>query len=354
METLFVCSVEPYTGKTSICLGLGLLIQERGLRLGYFKPIGTMPVDVEGVVCDEDTLFMREQFKIEDQLKVICPLVFSHSLLRETVSGSEIQADQVVMDSYDRISKDREFMLIEAGPDIGFGRFLGISSPQIAEKLNLPVILVLRYNYPENVDQALLAKELFGNHLTGLIFNWVPRSQLEVVEKEIVPFLSSRGVESFGAIQRDRTLWSVSISDLAERLQGELLCAKDKCNELVESFMVGAMGQEQALRYFRKKANKAVVTGGDRSDVILAALETSTTCLVLTGDYIPTAAVLGRAEELGVPAILVRYDTLTTIEMMESIMGRVRVHDPKKINRLKDLMRIQVDIDGLLNKVKSR
>jgi len=45
--------------------------------------------------------------------------------------------------------------------------------------------------------------------------------------------------------------------------------------------MVGAMGQEQALNFLEVKANKAVITGGDRADVQLAALETSTKCLIL-------------------------------------------------------------------------
>jgi BioD-like phosphotransacetylase family protein len=40
--------------------------------------------------------------------------------------------------------------------------------------------------------------------------------------------------------------------------------------------MVGAMSAENALSYFRRKAHKVVITGGDRPDIQLAALETST------------------------------------------------------------------------------
>jgi len=111
--------------------------------------------------------------------------------------------------------------------------------------------------------------------------------------------------------------------------------------------MVGAMGQEKALRFFRRVANKAVITGGDRADIQLAALETSTKCLILTGGFQPSAIVLGRAEELGVPMVLVPYDTLTTVEKTEKIVGHLRIHEAQKVARLKEILTEQVTIDEI-------
>ena len=143
-------------------------------------------------------------------------------------------------------------------------------------------------------------------------------------------------------------LSSVSVKEISELLGGQIICAEDKVNELVETFMVGAMGQEQALKFFRRKANKAVITGGDRADVQLAALETSTKCLILTGNFQPSTIVLGRAEELGVPMILVNFDTLTAVEKVGEIIGRVRFHEIKKIDKMVEVVRKYVDIDRLL------
>ena len=112
--------------------------------------------------------------------------------------------------------------------------------------------------------------------------------------------------------------------------------------------MVGAMGQEQALKFFRRKANKAVITGGDRADVQLAALETPTKCLILTGNFQPSSVVLGRAEELGVPMILVNYDTLTVVEKVGDIIGHVRFHEVKKIDKIVDVVREYIDTDRIL------
>ena len=86
---------------------------------------------------------------------------------------------------------------------------------------------------------------------------------------------------------------SVSVGELAEFLSGKILCCADKVDELVEHLMVGAMSVDSALTYFRRKPNKAVITGGDRPDIQLAALETSTKCLILTGNLQPSPIILG-------------------------------------------------------------
>ena len=140
---------------------------------------------------------------------------------------------------------------------------------------------------------------------------------------------------------------------MVRHLDGKILSAKDKLDELVETFMLGAMGQEQALKFFRMKTNKAVITGGDRADVQLAALETNTKCLILTGNFQPSSVVLGRAEEIDVPIILVKYDTLTTVEKLNVIIGRKGFHEFKKIDKIIQITKEFIDIEGLLKFTKN-
>ena len=79
--------------------------------------------------------------------------------------------------------------------------------------------------------------------------------------------------------------------------------ANVRFEESVEHFLVGAMGAESALSDFRRKPNKAVITGGDRTDIMLAALETSTCSSGADGNLYPAAHVLNRADEWCVPVL---------------------------------------------------
>jgi len=95
------------------------------------------------------------------------------------------------------------------------------------------------------------------------------------------------------------------------------------------------MTPEVALKYFRRTIRKAVITGGDRVDIQLAALQTDISALILTGNIYPDVKVLGRADESGIPVILVPYDTYTTIKSVGTLTGRIKPNDTKKIELAK-------------------
>jgi hypothetical protein len=80
---------------------------------------------------------------------------------------------------------------------------------------------------------------------------------------------------------------------------------------MIERFCVGTMDVEHALRIFRGIPRKAVVTGGFRTDIQLAALETDTLALVLTGGVAPHDIILAKAREKGVAVLKVAEDTFS-------------------------------------------
>ena len=121
---------------------------------------------------------------------------------------------------------------------------------------------------------------------------------------------------------------TVSIGELAEYIQGEILNCPEQSGELVENLMVGAMCVDPAPLYFDIKPNKAVITRGDRADIQLGALETSTKCLILTGGIKPIPSVMQRAEETKVPIIMVEKETPATLADLETGLGRSIVEIP--------------------------
>jgi BioD-like phosphotransacetylase family protein len=89
-----------------------------------------------------------------------------------------------------------------------------------------------------------------------------------------------------------------------------------------------------------------------RADIQHAALETDTRCLVLTGGVAPNERVRHRAREMGVPVLVVKEDTMATVERFEQLLGRVRIREKVKIDRGVDLVREHVDAEGVLSSLK--
>ena len=83
------------------------------------------------------------------------------------------------------------------------------------------------------------------------------------------------------------------------------------------------------------------------ADIQLAALETSTACLVLTGNLRPSPLVVKQADEFGVAVLQVRTNTLETIEAIERIFGKTRLGQPAKLQLFETLLAEYVDLNRL-------
>lgn len=341
-------STETFTGKTGICLSVAQKLAATGQAVGYMKPVGNLPTTVDGALTDEDAVFAAEVLGRRAQLADVSPLILTAPLTDKFLLGERVDYRKNVLSAFRRLSQGMNVMILEGTSHVNDGKIFGLSSPQVAELLGAAVILISKFADPyEMVDDILVARERFGAHFAGVIFNWVRPQHLSVLESLMLPFFTAEKINVLGAIPKDKTLLAVRVRELAEFLRGEVLCAENHLDELVETFMVGAMGQEQALRFFARKANKAVLTGGDRADIQLAALETQTKCLILTGNYYPSASVLAVAEAKGVPMIKVDMDTLTAAQATESLVGRERVHDTARLAEVGRLVDKHIDFDLL-------
>lgn len=349
MRTIIITSTKPYTGKSGLAVALIAHLEDAGLDVGYFKPYGTMPVTEGSLMTDEDALYINMILRRPSALGDVCPVVRSQSMIETVLSTGKCPvATDTVLAAFGRCGQGRDVMVVEGPTEPSQGACVGLHAQAVADLIDAPVLLVDRPRPTDLPEDALWVCSQLGSRLGGVVLNGIDESRLPVARTRVAPFLEGRGIPVFGVIERDPALGAVSVAEIVDVLGGTVLTAPERLNDTVESFMVGAMGQDKALRFFRRKANKAVITGGDRADVQLAALETSTRCIVLTGNQLPVAAVMSRAEELGVPMILVDTDTLTAVERMETLLGRVHLHDPDKAARIRALFERDVDVPRLL------
>ncbi|MFH0925987.1 MAG: phosphotransacetylase family protein [bacterium] len=346
MKSLFIGSTSRYSGKSLICLGLGSKFTKDGLNIGYIKPIGTTPTYVGDQLTDEDGVFIARALKIDEPLDLLCPVLVTQDFLVNTLEGKIKKMDVKVADAHKKLSTNKDIMLIGGAGNIYEGTFLGLSGLYLLELLKAKLILVDTHQTDIFcIDYLLSVKEKIGDNLLGVILNKVRPEELDCMKRRIIPFLEKKGIKVLGIIPHDRILDSISIARLKEILGGEILCCDNKLDGLIERFSIGAMNVESALKFFRKSKNKAVITGGDRADIQLAALETSTRCIILTGELYPSDIILARAEERGVPVMVVKDDTISTVEKIERILGRLRLREEEKIRKVKEVVEQNINFE---------
>jgi BioD-like phosphotransacetylase family protein len=331
MKSIFVSGMAG-SGKTAIALGLALQLREKGLNIGYFKPLGAARGPGRGV--DDDVLLFKQVFRLEHDTEILSPVRTGPYYLSGGVRHDPAPLLEKIRDAFSRVSQGVDLVFIDGSFSPFTAASLGLDDIRLVNLFGSTMIYVIRMEDDYSLDKTIFYNEHFrlaGVSVLGNIFNNVERTLLDKTRGVYAPILEESGNRVLGIIPKKPEIAAPTVAEYYEILGGELLAGKEHLGRLVEEVVVGSMTIESALNYLRRAPNKAVITGGDRSDMALTALETSTSVLILTGGLYPDVGVLARAIEKKVPVILVHYDTFTAIERLHEVGRRIHPGDEQGV-----------------------
>ena len=347
MKSLYITSVEPYSGKTAVCLALGQILQADGYKVGYLKPVSTQPWRTpEGKLADEDAVFVHKALSLEGDPIDAATIIVTPTTLRNRLKGLDVEdLLKKIQQRAEQASKDKDVLLLEGGASLREGYAMGLSNLNIAQELGAPAVVIVPYRGEMRVvDDVLTARFRLGEQLLGVILNRVPDGDRDFLNDYALPFLEAKGITVLGTLPSVPRLSALSVGELADLLEAEVLTEHMDPDALAESLTVGAMTAEAALSRFRRYQNKAVITGGDRTDIQLAALETSTVVLILTGNLHPSPLIIKQADQLNVPVLLVKDNTMETVNLIEEAHGKTRLGQPEKLGTFLKLLKENTEL----------
>jgi len=337
-------------GKTLICLALAIIFRDEGYRVGYFKPVGQM-AKICGERLDYDVELMRKVLGLKEPSSILSPVCIP-KLYMDAVDYAEARAR--IMETYGEVSKDKDIVLVDSADTPETLLTKGCSVVDLAPMFGSKVFVTWRYTDDSSIDSLALHYKFFessGLDVVGSTLGFIPPTNIERVRRVASEALGAYGVKVLGFIPMVPELFSPTVKEVAETLGASVLVCEDNVDKVVETFLVGAMSAESALRWFRRSRRKAVVTGGDRTDLMMAALETDTSCLILTGGLHPDISVLTKAEERGVPVLVVPSDTYTTIMKLRTVGMTISPENRRRIELLVNLIRRNLDWETILREL---
>lgn len=350
MATLYVASTETFVGKSAICAVLLDHFRAEGRAVGYMKPVSVSVAQTESGALDEDAQLMRQLFDLKESPDQIAPVLATRRVIESVLRGEKPDFGSQLKQAFAAVGAGKQVVVLEGANTWAEGALMDLSAEQVSDMLNAPVLLINRFRSINAVDIITAVHRHLGDRLLGVVLNQVFNSQIDYVRSTVAPFLEQSGIPVLGVIPHDPQVEAPSVRDVVEHLDATVISEGDQ-ERLVENLMVGAMGAENALSFFRRKGNKAVITGGDRADLQVAALETSTSCLILAGNLRPAATVLGRAAQRNVPILVTPDDTLTIVQRLEALMGHLRFGGSKQ-QRFNQLAQDNIDWQRLTSLLK--
>ena len=328
MRSVYLGSVVEKSGKSMVTLGLAKNFQG---HVGFFKPFKERLMRVGDRVIDQDAYLMRQVLGMEKPEEVLCP--FTYDIFRP-VRMAEVR------NAYDKASCDCDMMLIEGTREVTTGYMNDVSGLAITEATGSDLVLISTPE-PAALDKIAMLTKLVSNYkidLKGVILN-------KTDDLAVANFLEAKGIRVLGCIPHIPEMTYFTVKEVVEALSADVVVGQENEDNRVEGVFIGAMTVETALKYMRRHRRKAIITGGDRSDIQLAALSTDTSCLILTGGMYPANQVVSRAFERGIPILVTRYDTLATSEMVDNLIARIEPEDCEKVRLVEKAVRDNVDLD---------
>ena len=290
---------------------------------------------------------MTQLFSLGEEPETIS-IGFDHSKLRYMYDR------KAIFEEYNRIvnqvGADRDAVFIECGKDLSYGASVYLDPLTISQETGAPVLILAGGGENEIADDLAFIKRFVSSdeaNVAGVIINKVV--QMEDFCQVHIPEIEALGVNVLGVLPYHAEFETISVSTVADKLFAKVLGGEDGLKNRVRSVVVGAMSVGAALvDPHINDPGKLVITSGDRSDMILAIMETEGTAgIVLTNDIIPPANIVAKASLRNVPLLLVAGDTYSTALQIEKIRPLLRAEDTTQIDQFTALVSDHVDMGGI-------
>lgn len=347
MVALYITSTKS-AGKTAFCAGIAQKLLEHGSRIGFMRPVHITEADNTNGCAD--AIFIKGILKLAEPEESLCPIQLSQNELWRNLTEDSANFSQNLRQAYSKVSRGKDVVIMEGLGNLDVDKVSTLACYTISDALEARVIILLNYSPNFDVSQIVRIGKKVG-HLMGVIVNFVPASKIEKVRRQLTDAFNKTGIRVLAVCPEVRSLLGVTVSELAQRLEGEILTSPGKAHEIVENVMLGAMTVDSGITYYNRKENKAVLVRGERADMQLAALQTPTKCLIITNNVKPLPFVIVQAEEKQVPIIIVKQDTPTIIADIEKALTESRFRSREKLVTFNKILESCLDFEALYSEL---
>ncbi len=350
VKAFYLSSLRERTGKSFLSIGFIQKLKKADKKFAYFKPIG-VPRAAFSNKADPDVEFIRKTvYETDHPYELISPVSIPADYYVDLVDASKKDEYlQKIKNAYDEITKDVDYVVIEGNPSIRKFVRTGIDDVSIAQHLGIKELIYVSVESTDKcIDNFFFTKNYFDFRkigILGVLFNKIDFEYIARIKEISEDHINRYNIPVLGIIEKSVEIFSPRVSEIKEQIGGELIndAAASKLNNLVETFLIGAMNAQSALKYLRQVEKAAFITGGDRTDLAMAALDQDVSTLILTGFIQPDMSVITAANEKNIPIILSPSDTYTTMRNLERLKPGIQEDEMEKVLNL-----IEKDIDWSL------
>ncbi|OXA87643.1 phosphate acetyltransferase [Flavobacterium hercynium] len=354
-KAIYIATSDYNSGKSIITLGLMSILMGKTAKVGYFRPIVEDFVDGE---IDNHIETVLSHFNLDISFEDAYAITKSR-LIKKKNKGKIGEVLDLIIEKYKKLEERFDFVLVEGTSFTGEGTSIELDlNVLIAKNLGIPTIIIgsgVGKTLEELVDSLYLVYDSFKVkevEVLSVFANKVQPENIELVTKSLQKSLPANVLVN--TIPLISSLNNPTMQEIVNVLDAKVLFGENYLNNEIGHFSVGAMQLHNYLVHLHN--NALVITPGDRSDIILGALQANESAnyptisgIILTGNIVPEESILKLIEGLSaiVPIIAVDGGTYHITNKIGSIRSEIYANNTHKIETSITTFEKYVEVDAL-------
>jgi phosphate acetyltransferase len=354
-KAIYIATSDQNSGKSIVTLGLMSILIGKTAKVGYFRPIVEDFVDGE---LDNHIETVLSHFNLDIKFEEAYAITKS-KLIKKKNKGKIGEVLDLIIEKYKKLEERFDFVLVEGTSFTGEGSSIELdTNVLIAKNLGIPTIIIgsgVGKTLDELVDSLYLVYDSFKVkevEVLSVFANKVRPENIELVTKGLQKSLPANVLVN--TIPLISSLNNPTIQEIVNELDAKVMFGENYLNNEIGHFSVGAMQLHNYLVHLHD--NALVITPGDRSDIILGALQANESVnyptisgIILTGNIIPEQSILKLIEGLSsiVPIIAVDGGTYNVTNKIGSIKSKIYANNTHKIETSINTFEKYVEIEAL-------
>lgn len=368
MKNIYVAATGQHTGKTTSTLGLMVNLAERGLKVGYCKPVGQKFVNVDGAIADKDAVLFSDFLHFNMNPDWHSPVVLGPGVTRRYIEDpTQFDFRERILNAAAQLESAHDLIVYEGTGHPGVGRVVDLSNAQVAKMLGCGVVMIVEGGIGNTIDRLHMSTALFREEkvpILGVIVNKVFEEKKDEIAYYLGKKLEQIDIPLLGVLPYDKSLSFPIMETVNQAVEGNVLLNEDQLNNRVEDIIAGSLIDMEEFGSFK---DVLLVVSYRRVDEAISKIEEISQIKQLEESPLSGVIVTGDSRharwherldlnkpyfiENKIPVITTTLDTYGSVVKVSRIEVKINTKTPWKIKRAVELIKEHVDIDRILEQL---
>ncbi len=363
-KSLYVAATSQHVGKTTSTLGLVSAFRNKGINVGYSKPVGQRFVLQNGLQVDKDVVLFSDLLGFESDPSVHSPVILGHGATTDFLDNPSLfDYKNDILKASHELDRRHELTIFEGTGHPGVGSVVGMSNADVAHLTDSGVIMVAEGGIGNTIDMMSMCMEKFNRlnvPIIGVILNKVLVNKREKVEHYVQKWLEPLDIPLLGSMPFDKTMSFPLLRTIVESVKGTVDFNADRLNNMVEGTMAGSMISTEELK--GKNRNMLLCVGATRLSLAIENTlsvmkennweESPFSGIIATGHGDYSKITVEFIEKYKIPLIRTMLETYGAVVNIARIEVKINLETPWKMTRAVEMIEQNINLDLILDKLR--